>query len=171
MTRPRPALLRRTAFAIAGVAVLGGLLQGCGAPAAPTITSAPVQPLSDTSATSSAAPTTTATTTAATTTPQPVTAPQGLVGIPAQGKVRAAPKVASSSAARPAPKPAVQQPPAPKPPPQPAPQPAAAQPAPKSASYANCAAAKAAGAAPLRRGEPGYSTKLDRDGDGVACET
>ncbi len=36
--------------------------------------------------------------------------------------------------------------------------------------YQNCAAARAAGAAPLHRGDPGYSTKLDRDGDGVACE-
>jgi endonuclease YncB( thermonuclease family) len=36
--------------------------------------------------------------------------------------------------------------------------------------FANCDAAKAAGVAPLHRGEPGYSTKLDRDGDGVACE-
>jgi hypothetical protein len=38
-------------------------------------------------------------------------------------------------------------------------------------SYANCSAVKAAGAAPLHRGDPGYSSKLDRDGDGVACET
>lgn len=37
-------------------------------------------------------------------------------------------------------------------------------------SYANCAAARAAGAAPIRRGEPGYGPHLDRDGDGVACE-
>ncbi|MFN3858794.1 MAG: excalibur calcium-binding domain-containing protein [Caulobacter sp.] len=36
--------------------------------------------------------------------------------------------------------------------------------------YANCSAARAAGAAPLRRGEPGYRPALDRDGDGVACE-
>ncbi|PTM90144.1 excalibur calcium-binding domain-containing protein [Mycoplana dimorpha] len=36
--------------------------------------------------------------------------------------------------------------------------------------YRNCAAARAAGAAPIRAGEPGYSRKLDRDGDGVACE-
>ena len=36
--------------------------------------------------------------------------------------------------------------------------------------YPNCAAAKAAGAAPLRRGEPGYRAAMDRDGDGVACE-
>ena len=36
--------------------------------------------------------------------------------------------------------------------------------------YASCAAAKEAGAAPLHKGDPGYSEKLDRDGDGVACE-
>nr|WP_245935325.1 excalibur calcium-binding domain-containing protein [Acidipropionibacterium virtanenii] len=38
------------------------------------------------------------------------------------------------------------------------------------AYYQNCSAARAAGVAPLHRGDPGYSTKLDRDGDGVACE-
>ncbi|WP_231494337.1 excalibur calcium-binding domain-containing protein [Arthrobacter sp. 9MFCol3.1] len=27
-----------------------------------------------------------------------------------------------------------------------------------------------AGAAPIYAGQPGYSRKLDRDGDGVACE-
>jgi hypothetical protein len=37
-------------------------------------------------------------------------------------------------------------------------------------SFPNCAAARAAGAAPLYRGGPGYSSKLDRDDDGVACE-
>jgi hypothetical protein len=36
--------------------------------------------------------------------------------------------------------------------------------------YANCTEARAAGAAPIRRGEAGYSPKLDRDGDGIACE-
>ncbi|HEX2760329.1 MAG TPA: excalibur calcium-binding domain-containing protein [Rhizomicrobium sp.] len=36
--------------------------------------------------------------------------------------------------------------------------------------YPNCAAARAAGAAPLRFGEPGYRPPLDADGDGVACE-
>lgn len=36
--------------------------------------------------------------------------------------------------------------------------------------YANCAAVRADGAAPIYRGDPGYSSKLDRDGDGVACE-
>lgn len=38
------------------------------------------------------------------------------------------------------------------------------------AYYANCSAARAAGAAPLYVGSPGYSSDLDRDGDGVACE-
>lgn len=38
------------------------------------------------------------------------------------------------------------------------------------ATYENCAAAREAGAAPLHRGDPGYSTSLDRDGDGVACD-
>lgn len=37
-------------------------------------------------------------------------------------------------------------------------------------SYPNCDAVRAAGKAPLHRGDPGYSSSLDRDGDGVACE-
>ena len=45
-----------------------------------------------------------------------------------------------------------------------------AEPVPQSASYANCSEARAAGAAPIYRGEPGYASKLDRDNDGVACE-
>ncbi|MEP3142667.1 MULTISPECIES: excalibur calcium-binding domain-containing protein [Qipengyuania] len=36
--------------------------------------------------------------------------------------------------------------------------------------YANCTAARAAGAAPVRKGDPGYARHLDRDGDGVGCE-
>jgi hypothetical protein len=36
--------------------------------------------------------------------------------------------------------------------------------------YSSCSEARAAGAAPLRRGEPGYRSGLDRDDDGVACE-
>ena len=36
--------------------------------------------------------------------------------------------------------------------------------------YKTCAEAQAAGAAPIRRGQPGYRAALDRDGDGVACE-
>ncbi|MFI7234452.1 excalibur calcium-binding domain-containing protein [Streptomyces cyaneofuscatus] len=36
--------------------------------------------------------------------------------------------------------------------------------------YENCDAARAAGAAPLLRGDPGYRDELDREGDGIACE-
>ncbi|MHC9294226.1 excalibur calcium-binding domain-containing protein [Mycobacterium sp. LTG2003] len=43
--------------------------------------------------------------------------------------------------------------------------------APTAGAYPNCAAARAAGAAPVYAGQPGYSSKLDRDGDGVACES
>ena len=39
-----------------------------------------------------------------------------------------------------------------------------------SRAFPNCAAARAAGAAPVRRGQPGYGPHLDRDGDGVGCE-
>ena len=41
---------------------------------------------------------------------------------------------------------------------------------PQQGSYRNCSEARAAGAAPLHRGDPGYSPRLDRDGDGLACE-
>ena len=50
------------------------------------------------------------------------------------------------------------------------PAPAPAAPAPSSVYYANCAAAKAAGAAPLYAGQPGYRPAMDGDSDGVACE-
>lgn len=43
-------------------------------------------------------------------------------------------------------------------------------PAPEAVYYENCAAARAAGAAPIHEGEPGYAPHLDRDDDGVACE-
>lgn len=36
--------------------------------------------------------------------------------------------------------------------------------------YKNCAAARAAGAAPIQKGEPGYRSALDRDRDGTACD-
>jgi hypothetical protein len=36
--------------------------------------------------------------------------------------------------------------------------------------YENCDAVRAAGAAPIHAGDPGYAPHLDRDGDGVGCE-
>jgi hypothetical protein len=54
---------------------------------------------------------------------------------------------------------------------EPTPEPTAQpEPAPQQAYYSSCREAKAAGAAPLYRGDPGYRSRLDRDGDGVACE-
>jgi hypothetical protein len=37
-------------------------------------------------------------------------------------------------------------------------------------SYRNCSETRAAGAAPVRAGDPGYGSHLDRDGDGIGCE-
>jgi len=37
-------------------------------------------------------------------------------------------------------------------------------------AFRNCSAARAAGAAPVRVGDPGYGRHLDRDGDGIGCE-
>lgn len=42
--------------------------------------------------------------------------------------------------------------------------------APASGAFRNCTEARAAGAAPVRQGDPGYGPHLDRDGDGVGCE-
>lgn len=36
--------------------------------------------------------------------------------------------------------------------------------------YKNCSEVKAVGKAPLHAGDPGYSYKLDKDRDGIACE-
>lgn len=37
-------------------------------------------------------------------------------------------------------------------------------------AFRNCTEARAAGAAPVRRGDAGYGRHLDRDGDGIGCE-
>ncbi|MPY11198.1 DUF1524 domain-containing protein [Arthrobacter sp. KR32] len=50
----------------------------------------------------------------------------------------------------------------------PAPAPVAPAPAPV---YANCDAVRAAGAAPIYAGTPGFQPKFDRDGDGVGCDS
>jgi micrococcal nuclease len=89
----------------------------------------------------------------------------GLWGPPCNGIIDApAPAPPTTKAAPPATKAAPPPPPVETTEEAPAPEPD------HSAYYANCSAAKAAGAAPLYRGEPGYRPALDRDGDGVACE-
>ena len=48
--------------------------------------------------------------------------------------------------------------------------PAPSQPAPAELNFRSCKEARAAGYSHMRRGEPGYSPHLDRDGDGIACD-
>ena len=43
------------------------------------------------------------------------------------------------------------------------------EPEPQKEFYANCKEAKAAGAAPMYEGDPGYRPELDRNHDGIAC--
>lgn len=42
--------------------------------------------------------------------------------------------------------------------------------APADPPYDNCTQAHQDGAYNIKKGEPGYRAKLDRDGDGIACE-
>ncbi len=71
-----------------------------------------------------------------------------------------APPTTTTTTTAPAPPPTTAAPAPPPPPPTQAP----------STSYNNCSEARADGAAPLYRGDPGYGSHLDRDDDGVACE-
>ncbi len=90
--------------------------------------------------------------------PAPVVAAAPVAPAPAPAAVAPAPRPI-------APAPVVPAPVAPAPV---APVPAPAAPA---AYFATCAAAKAAGAAPIYAGQAGYRAALDRDSDGVACES
>lgn len=87
-------------------------------------------------------------------TPTPAPTTTAAVVVPAEVVAPVAPPVVAAPPVAPAPAPAPYVAPAPAP----------------AASYANCTAVKAAGAAPLHAGQPGYSRSLDRDGDGIACE-
>jgi hypothetical protein len=98
-------------------------------------------------------------------------APAPAVAEPAPAAAAPAPAPAPAAVApapapvAPAPAPVVPAAPAPA-----APAPAPAAPAPAAVYYANCTAARAAGAAPLYAGQAGYRSALDRDSDGIACE-
>ncbi|MBO0895726.1 DUF1524 domain-containing protein [Arthrobacter sp. zg-ZUI10] len=80
--------------------------------------------------------------------------------VPADGGVIVAPGPAPAPVQVPAEAPAPDSAPAPDPVPA----------APEDVHYENCDAVKAAGAAPIRVGDPGWQPKFDRDGDGVGCE-
>lgn len=90
--------------------------------------------------------------------PQPAPIPEPVLQPEAAPEVEAVPEGEPSSEETPQPLVSIPAEPAPAPNPEP------------DVYYANCKEAKAAGAAPLHVGEPGYRPKLDRDGDGVACE-
>lgn len=47
----------------------------------------------------------------------------------------------------------------------------APEPEPDAVFYDNCDDARAAGAAPVHQGDPGYGPHLDADGDGIGCDT
>jgi hypothetical protein len=55
-------------------------------------------------------------------------------------------------------------------PPEPPPPASTAAPVVEEPYYANCDAVRAAGAAPIHPGDPGWRQAFDRDKDGVGCE-
>lgn len=124
----------------------------------PTPRSAALTTTSATSESASAATTTTHTSTTSSThissSPSSMTTEETTASI-----AKFADIPAEEPAQAPAPEPVIEQP-----------VPAAPAPAPARVYYANCSEARAAGAAPIYEGQPGYSRKLDRDGDGIACE-
>jgi Excalibur calcium-binding domain len=83
----------------------------------------------------------------------------------AADKLAAEQAAAAAEAAKPVPAPYVAPAPA-----APAPYVAPVPAAPAAPYYANCAAVRAAGAAPIRQGTPGYGVHLDRDRDGIGCD-
>jgi len=94
------------------------------------------------------------------------TAAKGLWGAPCNGTIDA-PTPAPPAPVQPVAPPVTKA--APPPPVRTTEEPPAPDPAPD-VYYKNCKEAKAAGAAPLYVGEPGYRAALDADHDGVACE-
>ena len=165
--------------ATAGVLAGALLLTGCSSsvrapkpgPSASSSTSVSASP--SVSATPSSSPTPSASATPSesptpTVTPSPVPTTEAPVQVPAAEAPSAeAPAAPVSAAPAQQAEPVQQAPVATEAPVQQAPAQAPAQ---SSVYYKNCAAAIAAGAAPLHRGEPGYRPGLDSDGDGVACE-
>lgn len=98
----------------------------------------------------------------------PTPTPRPVLVTPTPAPPAPAPVVPPPAAPAPVVAPPASTPPAPQPPapPMTAPPPTA----PPGVYYANCYEARAAGAAPLYAGQPGYRVELDRDRDGVACE-
>lgn len=83
-------------------------------------------------------------------------------------------EVEPSTALNPAPEPGLAPPPPPQQDPVPVVEPVPEvppAPPPPPAYFKNCSEVRAAGAAPVFAGQPGYGNHLDRDGDGIGCDT
>lgn len=147
--------MRRVLAAVAGVVAAAAVGACAGPPQTPAVALPTVAPPTSTTSTTSPPSTTAAPSTRPTPAPVVSTPRRTVQSQPGRVKDGDAPAVVAA-------------PPA-------APRPRATQPSKPSKSaapvrFANCAEARAAKAAPLHRGEPGYRAALDRDGDGVACE-
>ncbi len=105
------------------------------------------------------------TTPVATLDPEPTVDPdRNAVAVPQPAATRAPDTRTAESRVQPDPEPQrLVAPPEPEPEPELAPEPV------ESVYYENCTAVQDAGAAPIRRGDPGYRSALDRDGDGEGC--
>ncbi|WIM68803.1 excalibur calcium-binding domain-containing protein [Corynebacterium breve] len=166
-TQPKKKRIPGTAFKLTmGVGTLLVLLTACGTDGDQTASQPPTATVTATITKISTSATTKATTIISTVTTE--------IEPTSVQSEEPAPDPTPTSEQAPAPEPAAAEnnqqlgffaPPAPAPAPEPAP-----APAPQSTYYANCAAARAAGVAPLYTGSPGYRSGLDRDGDGIACE-
>ncbi|MGW5224099.1 excalibur calcium-binding domain-containing protein [Nocardia niigatensis] len=139
----------RHSILIATVIAVAALISGCG-----STTSFPTTVTPRPTATLAVTTTTVAAPVGSTTAAPPITP---IVPLPSTPVPSAAAEVPSVPAAAP-------------PPPAAAPAPAPETTSAPSVYYRSCADAKRAGAAPLYRGDPGYRSGLDRDGDGIACE-
>lgn len=97
----------------------------------------------------------------------------GLVSTPSETPSEASDDASPTPEETAEPEPVVEEPivePTEEPAEEPAPPAPAPKPAPAPVHFTSCKQAREAGAAPLYRGDPGYSSNLDRDNDGVACE-
>lgn len=143
-------LTTSTLIILFGAFILGAALTPSPAPTAEAVPAAPVE--------QAAVPPAPQALVVAPPAPQAVPAPQPLVQ---------APPPTAAPAPRVKPEPPVA--PAPRVAPAPVPETQASESS-STAYYKNCTAARAAGAAPIQKGEPGYRSALDRDGDGTACD-
>ena len=167
-----------TAGVLAGALLLTGCSSSVRAPkvtpsASSSSTSASASPSVSATPSSSPTPSVSATPSESpspTVTPSPVPTTETPAQAPAAEAPAQAPAAPVSEAPAQQAEPVQQAPVATEAPAQAPAQPVQQAPAQSSVYYETCADARAAGAAPLHRGEPGYRPGLDRDGDGVACE-